>query len=147
MDTVAYTCATGSAAPMRVPTNGGLDPTKQGTLLSDAREMLILFRWDGVEATVHDVDYVTWGAMFDVGASRIEKTTVSGYKADTAAASQQPADAPLAAHSIVRCDAAEKGETLTGGNGLTGHDETSEALGASFKDTATPTPGTPGGCQ
>ena len=64
--------------------------------------------------------------------------------------SRQPADqgvpasagAPLA---IERC-AMETGEKTTGGNGITGHDETSEDMSASFKSAATPSPGTKNSC-
>ncbi len=49
--------------------------------LSDSREMVVLFEWDGVavaNSAVKDVDYVTWGAMFEAG-TRVGKTGVSGY--------------------------------------------------------------------
>jgi len=127
-------------------TNGGLDPTKQGTLLSDSREMVVLFHWDGVATKVGDVDYVTWGTTFDVGATRIDKTGIGTYAADTPAANQNPAAAPTTAQSIERCSITEPGEKTTGGNGATGHDETSEQLGTSFKIQSTPTPGTKNAC-
>lgn len=144
-DTVPLTCTSGTAAAVRVPTNGGLDPTHRGTLLSDSREMLVLFRWDGAASIVTDVDYVTWGATFDVGASRVDKTGIAGYAPDTAAATQHPAPAPPTTQSIERCGA-ESAETSTGGNGLGGHDETSEHLDTAFAVRATPTPSTHTGC-
>jgi hypothetical protein len=145
LDTVAYTCLNGTAKAMLVPTNGGLDPTKQGTLLSDTREMVILFQWDGAAATVKDVDYVTWGATFDAGATRVDKTGVAGYQPDTAAATQKAALAPGSGQSIERCSL-EAGEKHAGGNGLTGHDETSEPLDATFVIQAAPTPGVKNAC-
>ncbi|MFO0615771.1 MAG: lamin tail domain-containing protein [Polyangiaceae bacterium] len=145
LDTVAYTCANGTAAPMIVPANGGLDPTKQGTLLADSREMVVLFTWDGVSGTVKDVDYVTWGTTFDLGATRADKTGVAGYQPDTPPAMQKPAPAPQANQSIERC-LLEMGETSTGGNGLTGHDETSEPLDVNFAGQPAPTPGVKNGC-
>jgi hypothetical protein len=146
-DTTPFTCADGrSSAPMIVPTNGGLDPTHLGTLLSDAREMIVLFHWDGVATAVRDVDYVTWGATFDVGASRVDKTGVAGYAPDTAAAAQHGTAAPTSGQSVVRCGG-EVGETTTGGNGLGGHDETSEHLDTAFGVVGAPTPGVHSGCS
>lgn len=144
-DTTPYTCTSGTAAAVRVPTNGLLDPTHHGALLSDAREMLVLFRWDGASSVVTDVDYVTWGTTFDAGQSRVDKTGVGAYASDTAAASQLPALAPTSGQSIARCGG-EIGETLTGGNGIGGHDETSEHLDVAFGALTTPTPGTQTGC-
>jgi hypothetical protein len=146
LDTVPLVCANGTAQPMVVPANGGLDPTKQGMLISDTREMVILFQWDGAAAIVKDVDYVTWGATFDAGATRVDKTGVAGYVADTAAAMQKPAAAPAGGvKSIERCSL-EGGETLAGGNGLTGHDETSEPMDTNFVGQSTPTPGVKNAC-
>ena len=48
---------------MNAPSEGSI-----GTVagLSNAREMVVLFRWDGDAAhLVEDVDYVTWGPDFD----------------------------------------------------------------------------------
>src|SRR6185295_19007130 len=140
LDTVAYTCTNGTAKAMLVPVNGALDVSQQRSLISDKREMVILFQWDGVAATVKDVDYVTWGSTFDVGATRVDKTGVAGYSADTPAASQKFAPAPDVGQSIERCTL-ETGETATGGNGITGHDETSEPMDTNFVIQATPTPG------
>ncbi len=145
-DTTPLACTGGTAPSMLVPTNGGLDPTKRGTLLSDAREMLVLFRWAAPDTIVHDVDYVTWGSSFDAGQTRADKTALPGYLPDTAAASQRAATAPPSGQSIVRCGG-EIGETETGGNGITGHDETSEHLDVSFGVLTTPTPGVRGTCS
>jgi hypothetical protein len=113
--------------------------------LSNAREMLVLFTWDGDKAhTLKDVDYVTWGAMFDDG-SRADKTGVMGYQPDTVRANQKPATAPTVGQSIERC-VIESAETAMGGNGITGHDEMSEDLGAAFMIQAKPTPGVKNAC-
>ena len=113
--------------------------------LSDAREMAVLFAWSGVANTpVKDVDYVTWGAMFEAG-TRIDKTAVAGYKPDTAPGTQIGAVAPPPLQSIERCGI-ETGEKLTGGNGITGHDESSEDFGKSFVLQTTPTPGVKNSC-
>jgi hypothetical protein len=95
---------------------------------------------------VEDVDYVTWGVMFDP-ATRVDKTGIAGYVADTASASQKPAVAPPPTQSIERCGPTlEQGEKSFGGNGITGHDETSEPLDASFKLQVKPTPGVKNTC-
>jgi hypothetical protein len=135
-------CANGTAKAMLAPTDGGI-----GTVagLSNDREMVILFTWDGASATVKDVDYVTWGTTFD-SETRVDKTGVPGYVADTDAAGQKPAVAPGSVQSIERCSKSEQGEKRTGGNGITGHDETSEPLDASFVLQLTPTPGTKNTC-
>ena len=137
------TCANGTAAAMIAPTNGGLG-TNAGTLLSNDREMVILFTWDGTSSTLKDVDYVTWGATFD-DATRVDKTGIAGYQADTPRASQKSATAPGMFQSIERCtfDASEK---PSGGNGITGQDVTSEALDTAFVVQATPTPGAKNAC-
>jgi hypothetical protein len=124
------------------------DPLVAGTLLSNTREMLVLFRWDGVlDSNVQDVDYVTWGDEFE-DVTRVDKTGVGTYAADTARVMQKPALAPFGGNSIERCpDGVEVGEKQSGGNGITGHDETSEDLAAAFKATMPPTPGAANACN
>jgi hypothetical protein len=139
-------CGGGSIPAMINPTNGGAGDAKGG-FISNSREMIVLFTWDGSAATLKDVDYVTWGASFEAG-TRADKTGVTGYVADTAVAAQKPADqgSPVAGTpwSIQRCQL-EPGEKLSGGNGLGGHDETSEDMKASFT-AGTPSPGTKNSC-
>ena len=137
------TCDGNPVPSMTIPTNGS-GGENLGSLLSNGREMVVLFRWNGTGATVQDVDYVTWGDLDDN--SRIDKTGVDGYADDTARASQMIAPTAAANSSIERCDLDEPEESTTGGNGLTGHDETSEDLGASFVETDSPTPGAANGC-
>ncbi len=144
LSTKPVMCANAVAPLMISPTNGGIGDVPS---LSNDREMVILFHWAGVANTpVEDVDYVTWGVMFE-DATRVEKNGVPGYAADTVRASQKPAIPPLVNESIERCGPVlEQGEKSAGGNGITGHDETSEALGASFKAQTKPTPGTKNTC-
>jgi Lamin Tail Domain len=144
LSTSPLTCMNGTAKAMVAPTNGGIGD-KAGAMLSNDREMVMLFQWDGVAMIVKDVDYVTWGTMFD-NATRADKTGVMGYLPDTARASQKSATAPTTFQSIERCKPLEPGETLMGGNGISGHDETSEDLGMGFQVQATPTPGAKNGC-
>ncbi len=146
-DTAApLSCGGGSVTAMLNPTNGGAGD-KKGGFISNSREMVVLFTWDGSAAAVKDVDYVTWGGTFD-NDTRADKTGVTGYVNDTARGSQKPAVVikPEAgtASSIQRCQL-ETGEKLAGGNGMTGHDETSEDLAATFQ-SGTPSPGTKNSC-
>jgi hypothetical protein len=142
--TSAPVMCNGQTVPTMALTEAGSFSDISG--LSNDREMLVLFTWDGnTTHTLKDVDYVTWGAMYDTGATRVDKSAVSGYQPDTAEGSQKPAPAPALFHSIERC-AKDSGEKLSGGNGLTGHDETSEDMGASFVDQPTPTPGVKNAC-
>jgi cysteine-rich repeat protein len=109
--------------------------------LTDASEMVVLFHWDGAASTVDDVDYMAWGNDTTV---RVDKTGVAGYAPDTAVAAQVAAGGT--SYSQHRCDTAETSETKSGGNGITGHDETSESGSAAFQATnmaAPPSPGAP----
>lgn len=130
--------------------NGTAIQTNAG--LSNAGEIVILFHWDGASDLVQDVDYLVWGDK----AEAVDKTGISidGPDADTVSttfandteiANQIPVSS--ATHAIGNSwqrfsDASETGESQTGGNGITSHDETSEALSASFGE-GIPTPKAP----
>ena len=137
-------CAAGSAKAMLAPTNGGIG---EQVSLSNDREMVILFHWTGdTNDLIEDVDYVTWGAAFE-DPTRVDKTGIGTYQPDTPRANQKPAPAAGAGQSIERCaPAAENGEKASGGNGISGHDETSESLDVTFVVQAAPTPGDKNGC-
>jgi len=147
-----YGCATAAAKPtyeiapptgddFTVPNMGGAwDPNPanfpdagfQGGygFLTNASEDLVLYSWDGTSSTVRDIDYVVWGASLGV---RTDKTGIAGYTADTPVASQLPAPgAPAVTQSIQRVCLNEGAETRGGGNGVTGHNETSENLTNDF---------------
>ena len=142
--TSAPSCSFGVIQPMVAPALGGIGD-KAGNLLSNDREMVVLFRWDGKSSTVEDIDYLTWGTAFE-DATRADKTTVPGYAPDTPRAQQKPASAAPQGMSIERCNADEPGEKTSGGNGITGHDETSEDFGAAFAKPSTPSPGLKNAC-
>lgn len=91
--------------------------------LGNSAETLILFYWDGSSATVQDVDYLLWGN----NSFGIDKSGVSGYTSDTPAASQSYLPVHSVDEKLVRISD-EGSETQTGGNGITGHDETSELM-------------------
>lgn len=140
-----YACSGGGTAKAMVaPANGGIGD-KFGSLLSNSREMVVLFQFGAGASTLKDVDYVTWGTEYEEP-TRADKSSVPGYAPDTPKASQSPANAPGENQSIERCDASEPGEKTSGGNGLSGHDETSENLAASFQVTSSPSPGTKNAC-
>ena len=136
-------------------------PTSVGATVgfSNASEVLILFYWDGQSDLVQDVDYAVWGTK----AEAVNKTNVSidGPDADTNT-STYLADTPVADQIVVNTEndadtdphdvnnsaqrklEVEDLETWTGGNGLTGHNETSENLswmGGIWSLNAKPTPG------
>jgi hypothetical protein len=111
--------------------------------LTNSAEVVILFMWNGTSDLVTDIDYLVYGNSSNaVDKSGIVSGT-STYLSDTPAAGQSVASAPDAnGESLHRCDTAEATETFTGGNGIGGHDETSESLSAAFK-VLTPSPGAP----
>ena len=144
LSATALACEGGTARAMVAPANGDLG-TMPGQMLTNSREMVVLFRWGGnpVER-LSDADYVTWGDMFEPG-TRVDNTAVARYLADTAPAMQHGSPVPGLNESVERC-AVETGERLSGGNGITGHDETSERLDMSFRVQTAPTPGVRNTC-
>ncbi|WP_437594599.1 lamin tail domain-containing protein [Sorangium sp. So ce1000] len=145
LDESPIPCEGGDVPPMIAPTNGALG-AQAGALLTDSGEMVILFEWDGTEGSpLKDVDYVIWGQ--ELGNSAMAyKTGKKGYADDTARGSQRPTAAAGSGSSIARCSDREFGELLTEGNGISGHDETSEWLDISFTVASTPTPGEENDC-
>jgi hypothetical protein len=107
-----------------------------------ATDSIVLYRWNGTDDLVEDLDYVFYGTGTSV---RVDKTgvvidgpdageTTSAYLDDTAAASQISAGAaPSFGQSLMRQDAVETDEPSSGGNGATGHDETGENLASSWQ--------------
>ena len=119
--------------------NAGLAGGTNTPTLSDGYESVVLYRWDGSSDLVQDVDFAFWGAGST--ASQFDKTDVtigsSTYAADTAVPDQQTiASATLnPGQSYMRKSADEGAEIASGGNGITGHDETSEPLGTTWEIT------------
>jgi DNA/RNA endonuclease YhcR with UshA esterase domain len=89
--------------------------------LDNVSETLILFYWDGSSSTVKDVDYLLWGNR----SYAIDKSGVSGYLNDTPIGQQQFMPSHTDGEKLQRISG-EGTELQTGGNGITGHDETSE---------------------
>jgi DNA/RNA endonuclease YhcR with UshA esterase domain len=92
--------------------------------LDNVAETLILFKWDGSSSTVEDVDYLLWGN----NSYAIDKNGVAGYAADTPVGSQSFMGVHIDGEKLIRSSETEGTETSSGGNGITGHDETSENL-------------------
>ena len=93
--------------------------------LHNSSETLILFYWDGSSTIVKDVDYLIWGN----NSFSIDKSGVDGYLSDTPASSQSLMPIHATNEKLVRLDKSSEGmESQASGNGITGHDETSEPL-------------------
>jgi len=115
--------------------NAGLGGAGNVPVLSDVAESLILYSWDGTTDLVQDLDYLMWGSNTS---ARIDKSaiTIGGgtYLADTPIGSQEAAASagPTFGSVMRRVDGDEGTELATGGNGIGGHDETSENLATTF---------------
>jgi len=119
--------------------------------LAPAGEAVVLFAWDGSGDLVQDVDYVFFGqpSRSDAPVDKSQRS-IDGpdadqapmtYLADTPADAQQPIPFSIrASQSVARVDFVETGEATMAGNGLGGHDETSEPLATTFASAAA-TPG------
>ncbi len=110
--------------------------------LSNAQEVVVLFRWDGAADLVQDVDYVLWGGTNFASDKTGVSVGSSAYLPDTPIAEQVFPPTHTGGQSLYRADLLEGAELQSGGNGLGGHDETSENLDTTFAIGA-PSPGTP----
>lgn len=140
----------------------GVDPTYSigsGTMmlltggaptLTNAGEPVVLFAWDGAADKVIDVDIMYAGTP-SAANLLVTKTPVDGPDADTAATAYAAdaltlptQSAPASGRSTKRL-ALESAATeiQAGGNGVGGHDETSEMTGTTWDSSAytVPTPG------
>jgi hypothetical protein len=127
--------------------------------LTNAGELVVLFFWNRTSDLVYDVDYIIWGdAITDPSTPEAaDKTGVSldGPDADTVATPYQN-DTDLFSQEVVDLSShspglsyqrlsppGETGEVTTAGNGLTGHDETSEQLNVASGGWISSSPATP----
>jgi hypothetical protein len=105
--------------------------------LTNAGEMIVLFRWDGAADLVQDVDLVLAGNAPSAGNAPIAKAPLAGadggtattaYAADALTIQDMESDIDTTANAAASYKrvSLETSETSTGGNGITGHDETSE---------------------
>ena len=115
-----------------------------GNASASTGDGVILFRWNGSSDRVEDVDVVAWSNADQVP----DKTgiAVDGPDADTTATSYAQDFGSTAlggtttanTHSLQRRTREEFGELPSGGNGLGGHDETSEEWNGWVNAAATP---------
>ncbi|MBZ0268084.1 lamin tail domain-containing protein [bacterium] len=126
--------------------------------LSNAREVIVLFHWDGQTDLVQDVDIVQWsdsGPNFSTVSPNKTGVPVDGPDADALTSTYLPDTAPqgqdLASpgqhafgRTVSRIDFTEGAEALTNGNGLTGHNETSENYSATWLTDTRHSIGSPG---
>jgi len=150
------TVATQGAAPFM--TTYGAPPTysiTDGTMtavmvnstprLTDGGALVVLFQWDGTSGLVKDVDIMISGipSMTNV---LVDKSGVTQkgmtYATDANTIAAQPS-APGIGQSTKRIKREDGQEVQTGaGNGLTGHDETSEHTEVTWDSSfSAPTPG------
>ncbi len=114
--------------------------------LAENGESLVLYRWNGSTDLVQDVDYIRWGSGTTVC---IDKTGISigssVYLADTPIASQVAVStsALTPPNAYARWTADEGTEATAGGNGLTGHNETSENLSTTWHTLVQSPPAAP----
>jgi hypothetical protein len=99
-------------------------PNYAGIEMLQNPEVLILFKWTEGESLVQDVDYFLWGDT----TYGVSKTNGDGYQSDTPLSQQSVMPAISGDQIYQRRRTEEKDEILFGGNGITGHDETSENL-------------------
>jgi hypothetical protein len=128
---------------------------------TNGREEIILFHWDGLSDLVQDVDMVQYSDETSTHVNLSpDKTGVeidgpdeddipSAYREDTPPAQQDLAStsSPYAHEertTISRIDFAEGSERTVDGNGISGHDETSENYSSTWMDSSPPSIGSPG---
>ena len=134
----------GATADMEAPGSGWIGAN---STITNSGEVGILFHWDGMSDLVADVDIALWGdadeAVDKTGVSKDGPdgdSDASTYAADTAPGSQAviSSGSHEFGNSFQRSDCAEMGETSVGGNGIDGHDETSEDLSHWIEGVPTP---------
>jgi hypothetical protein len=142
-------CQNQAVPAMVAPTNGSVG-SQLGGMFSNSGEMVVMFCWDGKAKTVKDVDYVHWNDP-DKAQVIVDKTSDEDYENDTPKASQKHLDGIKftsdQAGGIERCSLDETGEITSNGNGISGHDETSEDTSQTFKAITTATPGAANDCK
>ncbi len=153
LDTAASFQTIYGAAPTFALGSGGMQTiaSSGAPTLTNAGELVVLFRWDGQADLVADSDLLLVGiptvanGLVDKSAQAIDgpdaDTTPTSYGSDARTIVAQSA-APNAGQSTKRI-ALEAGFELSGANGLSGDDETSENTSMTWDTTFTaPTPGT-----
>lgn len=116
--------------------------------LSNSAEFVMLFTWDGTSKLVQDIDYFRWtnSSTSNTGVNRTDlKVGDQTYKPDVALNKTEAAQAAGPGHSngqsMCRKGLSEGAEVQTGGNGVTGADETSEDFLNTWEVCTAYTPG------
>ncbi len=120
--------------------------------LTNGDEVVIMYYWDGLSDLVKDVDYLLYNSASPApNDEAVDKTGVSidGPDAGTDSSTYLP-DTPIDnqvsapnngyGYSVHRIDYTEGTQVQTGGNGITGGDETSEDLNVTFTNNSYPSP-------
>jgi len=108
--------------------------------LTNGDEMVVLFVWDGVSDLVSDVDYVVYGNTSDCMNKTGTTVGASTYLNELSCALQDFFAAPAAGQQAHRTSFEDALEIFNGGNGITGHDETSENLSQTWELFASASP-------
>jgi hypothetical protein len=121
----------GTAGDPSVPDMLGKYDTAATAFLTNGSEDLVLYTWNGDPGgAVKDIDYFIWGDSLLV---RTDKTGVGTFLPDTPIDQQSAMKtAATATTSFQRLCYNEAAEKEIGGNGVSGHDETSEDLNSTF---------------
>ncbi len=145
------TTFTSDVPEMREATPGSIN--NQGGL-SNNDEVVILYYWNRVNDLVKDVDYLIYNSSSPLANDEaVDKTGIGidgpdlnldslYYLPDTPVANQLSAPNHTAGYSLHRIDLNEGLQSLTGGNGVNGADETSEDLNHTFSNRSIPSPNT-----
>jgi Secretion system C-terminal sorting domain/Lamin Tail Domain len=114
---------------------------EMNAILSNAGEGIALFYWNGIDATVQDVDLMNVGVPTAVS-QIVDKSGIAGYQPDAHTIPFQ-IQAPAIGLSTKRILLEDVNELHLGtGNGITGDDETSEDITVTWDDVFTaPNPG------
>ena len=124
--------------PNMIYYSGGSSPSPLS--LTNGGEAAILFYWDGSSDLIADVDIVVWknaGQVVDKDVDAVSgidgpdaDDAVSYYQPDAGQTSSLAGSVPQSnLYSLQRWNIAEPDESDSAGNGITGHDETSESWG------------------
>jgi hypothetical protein len=158
-DGAGFATAYGVSADLEIhgtdPGTPDMIPTDLGSTagLTNSGENVVLFYWDNASDLVSDVDMLNLGTPSAANAIASKTgvsvdgpdadSDVSTYAADAAGMPQQAGD-PGSGVSTQRIGA-EAGHEASGGNGLTGDDETTENISLTWDAPPFSTP-TPGAC-
>lgn len=136
---------TDATVPNVITMNNSVDRSLNFSLTNPGTtngEMAIIGYWNGKTDFVYDVDIAAWGTMPTSNANRFVPKTTPNYFSD--AGDHATLNIGDSGNIAVRTSNDEGAEATTGGNGITGQDETTEA-GAStfilFSDRTLATPG------